>query len=912
MQRLCLTLLLLCLIQPAWAIPAATLSSDDVRLMLGPYTGYLEDPNHSLQVAEVSALPDSAFTQVPGERANLGKNDSVWWFRIRLDNQLGQPLRGQLEINYPLLDELKLFHLDGSNQLQMQLAGDSFGFNQRPIKLRNFWFPLELPSGTSTLHLRVETSSTALVPLVFSTYQAGLTAIERQMLVSGLFYGLLFGLFCYNLFLFVSLRERVYFWYLAYSISIAMMGASYDGLLFTLLPGSVAFQSVGIYIAMFACGIASLQFSRSFLHTAEFFPRIDHVLQWITIILMFCIAAGPLMGLKPWSVLASVSILSSSMLLLVAGIHVWRRGLRYGSYYTVAWSVLLASLILVTLGSLGIEPITPFSDEIVKLGTAIEMVVISIGLADRINILKDEGFRAQQKAAEATFESHAKSRFLAKMSHEIRTPLNGVLGMLQLLRETTLDRTQRFYLDTVLSSGDALLDVISNLIDYARLESGRLRLEHIRFDLEELLSDSVNLFAAQALKKRLHLYLSVEPAVPRFILGDPTRLKQVLLNLLGNAIKFTETGHVTLRVSLATSAHAKPMLQLRVSDSGIGIQSSHRHRLFESFGQAQASTTRQYGGSGLGLVISKELLEMMGGSIGVESTPQQGTTFLINLPLQAARAEPDSTLALFSGKTALIGSNDAQGAAALDQLLQRFGLQCRRCLDPQRLTEALKHAQDNPLVVLMEPWSGGSPGQWLDNLQPLLHPRQPVLLFHSMAHARGLPQSAKMQLVCLPLPATLTPLRSALLELTGQPVTQPASQTPAEHPSARILVAEDNQVNQLVIQGLLKQQGYSARIVSNGLEALQEYRRDPTAYQLILMDCEMPQMDGLSATREIRAFEQEQQLPAIPVIALTALHLDDQRQPGLDAGMNDFLAKPIDSSLLYRSLEHHLNRPHNT
>ena len=169
-----------------------------------------------------------------------------------------------------------------------------------------------------------------------------------------------------------------------------------------------------------------------------------------------------------------------------------------------------------------------------------------------------------------------------------------------------------------------------------------------------------------------------------------------------------------------------------------------------------------------------------------------------------------------------------------------------------------------------------------------------------------------MHLVCLPLPATLTPLRSALQELCGQPALQPASPAPAGHCAARILVAEDNQVNQLVIQGLLKQQGYSARIVGNGLEAVQEYRRDPGAYQLILMDCEMPQMDGLNATREIRAFEQAQQLPAIPVIALTALHLDDQRQPGLDAGINDFLAKPIDSQLLYRSLEHHLNSPQNT
>ncbi len=913
MHRIGLALLLFCLSLPVWAIPAAPLNSEDLRLMLGPYTAYLEDPERQLSFAEVSSMPDSAFTPVRGERANLGKNDSVWWFRIKLDNQLVKPLGGQLEVNYPLLDELKLFQLDAQGKLHMQVTGDSFPFDQRPIKLSDFWFPLELPSGPSTLLLRVDTSSTVFVPLLFSTYNAGVAATESQMSISGLFYGLLFGLFCYNLFLFVSLRERVYFWYLTYSVSIAMMGASFDGLLFKFLPDSVALQSVGIYIALFACGISSLQFSRFFLHTPQYFPRIDRVLQWVTLSVLLCIAAGPLVGLKQWSVLASVTLLGTSLLLLITGVHVWRQGLRYGSYYTIAWSVLLASLMLVTLGSLGIEPITPYSSETVKLGTAIEMIVISIGLADRINILKEQGFRAQQEAAEATFESHAKSRFLAKMSHEIRTPLNGVLGMLQLLRETPLERTQRFYLDTVLSSGDALLSVINNLIDYARLESGRLKLEHIRFDLEELLSDSINLFAAQALKKRLSLYLSIEPAVPRFIHGDPTRLKQVLMNLLGNAIKFTEKGHVSVHVRLATNRLSKPLLQIRISDTGIGIDSDNLPELFQSFGQAEASTTRHYGGSGLGLVISKELLEMMEGSIEVQSAPQQGSTFLIKLPLHPAKAEPNATLCALAGSTALLASLDVRGLAALELLLQRFGLHCQRCLDPQRLGEALEQAQEAPLLVLTEPWAGGSPSQWLDSLRPLLQPHQPVLLLYATEQSWNLPQAGDLRLVCLPLPVTVAPLRSALEELAGEPhgnlhnASQPAGNR--DQPSVSILVAEDNQVNQQVIQGLLKHRGYSARIVSTGQDALNEYRRDPAAYQLILMDCEMPQMDGFSATREIRAFEHQEQLPAIPVIALTALHLDDQRQLGIGVGMNDFLAKPIDSALLYRTLERHLRKP---
>ncbi|MBF7729519.1 hybrid sensor histidine kinase/response regulator [Pseudomonas sp. N040] len=910
MHRIGLALLLLCLSLPGWAIPPAPLQSNDQRVLLGPYSGYLEDAGRQLSFAQVSALPDSAFTQVHSVSANLGKNDSAWWFRVRFDNQSSAPLGGHLEVNYSLLDNLQLYQSGADGKPLLQETGDTFPFSQRPVKLRNFWFPVELPRGTSSLLLRVDTTSTVFVPMAFSTYQAGLAATEIRMSYSGLFYGLLAGLFCYNLFLFISLRERVYLWYLTYSLSIAMMGASFDGLLFQLLPENVFLQSTGIYISMFACAVSSVQFSRFFLHTPQYFPRIDRLLQWVTAGILLCVAAGPLIGLKPWSVLTSIVLLGTSLLLLLTGVHVWRQGLRYGSYYTLAWSVLLASLILVTLGSLGIELLTPYSSETVKLGSAIEMIVISIGLADRINTLKEEGFRALQKATEATVESHAKSRFLAKMSHEIRTPLNGVLGMLQLLRETSLERTQRFYLDTVLSSGDALLGVINNLIDYARLESGRLKLEEIDFDLEELLSDTLNLFTAEAMKKRLHLYLAMEPAVPRFLRGDPTRLKQVLMNLLGNALKFTESGHVSLHASLATNRLAKPQLHIRISDSGIGIEQDNLRQLFQSFAQAETSTTRHYGGSGLGLAISKELVEMMEGSIEVQSTPQQGSTFLIKLPLHAAQAEANSSLGALSGQRALLASLDARGLGALELLLQRFGMECQRCLDPQSLASALRQSRDLPLLVLMEPWAGGSARQWLDNLRPLLKPGQPVLLLYAFGQNLDLPQPGDLRLVCLPLPVTATPLRSALAELAGEAPAQPLpGNASGEWPLANILVAEDNQVNQLVIQGLLKQRGYNVRIVGNGLDAVNKYRSNPGAYQLILMDCEMPQMDGFSATREIRAFEHQQQLPAVPVIALTALQLDDQRALGLRVGMSDFLAKPIDSALLYRTLERHLHQP---
>ena len=328
MPRLWLALVFTCLIGPVWALPPATLDSTDLYVSLGAAMSYLEDPEGELSVEQVRAIDDQRFTPVNGDHANLGKNDSVWWFKVRLNNTLTRPLAGYVEVNYPLLDHLQMFLLNADGSFHMQESGDQFAFAQRPVKVRNFWFPTEFAPGESTLLLRVNTTSTIYIPVYFSTYQASAVAQENIMGINGTFYGVLFAMFCYNLFLFISLREAAYFWYLIYNLNMVLFAASFDGMLFKLLPEHVGLQSVSIYILMFVHCLTATQFSRHFLHTAQHFPRLDLGLRLFMLLVTGCLLSVPLIGLQAWNILASLTVLAVSLVLLLSGAYVWRKGLR--------------------------------------------------------------------------------------------------------------------------------------------------------------------------------------------------------------------------------------------------------------------------------------------------------------------------------------------------------------------------------------------------------------------------------------------------------------------------------------------------------------------------------------------------------------------------------------------------------
>ena len=854
-------------------------------------------------------LHEAPFAPYSEAGSNFGFTKDTLWLRVLItpleDANASEPYL--LEIAYPPLDRVELFEPlpDGSYRAR-PTTGDRLNFDTREVAHRSFVF--ETRPGPRPYYLRIRSESALIVPVSLKSRDTFLHENRVEQLWLGMFYGALIVMLLYNGFVYLMLRDSSYLFYIANLFGAVVYFLVWNGLAFELLwPNLPDWNNqANPFFQGFATAFLFL-FVRSFLRE-ELPAWVD---RFFLALLVPCAAMMGLALLDYYGAAVQLGSLINVIGLAVGlptGLYLLYRGYRPVRFLMLAWFFLLIGMLLNTLRTYAILPANFFTQIYsIQLGSAIEMVLFSLALADRFRLLEREKEEAHQSSA-------AKSAFLANMSHEIRTPLHAILGMAEVLEAESKDERARGHLSVLKGAGENLLHIVNDVLDISRIESGKLKIERVEFSLETLLDETIDLILSETRTKELDVTLFHDPSLADLVRGDPVRLRQVLLNLLTNAIKFTNQGEIYLEVR-----GDGDNVRFTVRDTGIGISQEKWEEIFEAFTQADESTTRHFGGTGLGLTICRRLVDLMGGRIGVDSTPGKGSRFYFTIPLppsgRARQTAPELT-----GQRALLVINPGTTRLILREYLHATGIQIRECTPEDVRRPPAESTQGGPetisggfqFIFLSERPLGGEPAEILEILR-VKNTQARIVLLSSTAEFPGTGDPAQ-----LPLPIRRATLFDLLSDTGGKrSKSKRQRRAPGDLPPGpvnrplRILLAEDNEDNRLLFLAFLKKTPHQIEIAEDGRAAFELFQTK--SFDLIFMDLQMPVMDGLTATRRIRAHEAEeiktnQSSHRTPIYALTANVLSSEVTKSLDAGCDDHVGKPVSRARLLEIISRHTTK----
>ncbi len=915
------------------------LSSHDKEVFLGPYLYYLEDKDGAFDIKDVSDPATTMhFNRCKRLYPGFGFTSSVYWFKFTIQNPYDTQATRFLEVEYPLLDYIDLYVPNGKDKYRVYQQGDGYNFSKRPIPYRNFVFIIKIP-GKSTVNyfFKVKTSSSLNIPARLYTQAAFMDKIENEETVLGIYFGILFAMLAYNLILYFTIRESVYLYYVLFVIFNFLFQLDLTGISFKYLwPHSIWWANESLPLFILVAYLFGTLFTRQIINTRKVAPNVDKVLAALMWLSLVCAALCLFFPYK-------VSIKAATLMSMTVVVHIFAgflclyRGYRPARYYALAWSISMAASAIYAFKSFGFLPNNFLTVWGIQIGSAWEVILLSMALSDRLSLLQKEKeqIRAEytrkledfargleEKVRQRTLEleksnvllkeqaeemriaeeraekaNQAKSDFLANMSHEIRTPLNAITGITALALDMELPDKLRQYLNIVKVSANALLSLVNDILDLSKIEAGKMELESINFDLIDVIENIADMFTEIASEKAIEFIIDVDHKVPNRLQGDPVRLGQLLTNLVSNAMKFTEHGQVLLSCNLCDEKSDNVTLSFKVSDTGIGIEKERLDYLFDMFTQADSSTTRRFGGTGLGLTICKKIAELMDGNIQVESELGAGTTFVFTATFPKAGAQTVSGLNSFKGigsKEITIVTSNLLVKRSLENILKRLGIKIFKSVALNKIEPGYGKQNDE------EPPEGenhiflfdiSEKGQ-TKAIDTVCCTKDYVLVLSPFHIAQTLSfKNLDKKYETIIKPATFKRVSMGLDRLFstnngGKDLADGAGKT-ISFRELRVLVVEDNEINQMVAKEILEKLGAKVDFASNGREALSVAQKN---HDVILMDIQMPEMDGYQATRALR---RNKEFAEKPIIAMTAGVFKEDKERCFQAGMNDFVMKPV-------------------